>query len=76
MFGLTDKIDKALEEKSRVRLLDKMGRCFNGTVADSWVRVSGGKLRGKVVFSSDEKGDFEIDANDILDVLPALSAKK
>jgi hypothetical protein len=69
MFPILTKIDTALEKKVRVRLIDKMGKYLNGTVTDSWVRLSGGKVRGKVVFQSDEKGPVEIDANDILDIL-------
>jgi hypothetical protein len=63
------KIDRALESKERCRLVDKMGKYYNGLVADSWVRLSGGKVRGKLVFQSDEKGTIEMDANDILDIL-------
>ena len=33
------------------------------------------KMRGKIVFASDEKGSVEIDCNDILDLLPAQSAE-
>ena len=69
MFDLVDKIDKALETKNNVTLIDKHGKYFHGTVADSWVRLSGGRLRGKVMFASEEKGDVEIDANDILDIV-------
>jgi hypothetical protein len=69
MFPILTKIDTALEKKLRCRLIDKMGQYLNGTVTDSWVRLSGGKVRGKVVFQSDEKGPVEIDANDILDIL-------
>jgi hypothetical protein len=68
VFEIVEKIDKALETKVKCTLLDKMGGCFHGTLNDSWVRVSGGKLRGKIRFSSEEKGEFEIDANDILDL--------
>lgn len=69
MFPVLNKIDRAVESKERCRLIDKMGKYLNGTVTDSWVRLSGGKVRGKVVFLSDEKGQIEIDANDILDIL-------
>lgn len=69
MFPILDKIDKAIETKSKCTLMDKMGRYLHGTLTDSWVRFSGGKLRGKVVFQSDEKGSLEIDANDILDIV-------
>ncbi len=69
MFPILTKIDQALESKKRCRLIDKMGKYLNGTVTDSWVRLSGGKIRGKVVFQSDEKGPVEIDANDVLDIL-------
>lgn len=69
MFHLVEKIDKALETKNKVTLIDKHGKYFHGTVSDSWVRLSGGKLRGKVTFASDEKGDIEVDANDILDIV-------
>lgn len=69
MFTVLPKIDQALESKKRCRLLDKMGKTYNGTVTDSWVRLSGGKLRGKVIFQSEEKGPVEIDANDVLDIL-------
>lgn len=68
MVQLVEKIDKALESKSRCTLIDKMGRYFHGTLTDSWVRLSGGKMRGKVKFTSDEKGEQEIDCNDILDI--------
>jgi hypothetical protein len=69
MFSIVEKIDKALESKSKCTLIDKMGKYLHGTIVDSWVRVSGGKMRGKVVFLSDEKGSVEVDANDILDVV-------
>ncbi len=75
MFSIVTKIDRAAESKERCRLMDKMGRCLNGTVTDTWVRVSGGKLRGKVVFTSDEKGPVEYDANDVLDILFVEGAK-
>ena len=69
MFPILDKIDKALESKSPCTLVNKMGKYFHGTVSDSWIRISGGKLRGKLQFQSEEKGPIEIDANDILDLL-------
>lgn len=75
MFQLAEKIDKANDSKSRCTLIDKLGRYFHGTMTDSWVRLSGGKLRGKVVFLSDEKGEIQVDANDILDILFNLDAK-
>lgn len=62
---LVEKIDKALENRAQCTLIHKMGAYFHGTVSDSWVRVSGGKLRGKVRFFSKEWGE---DANDILDL--------
>ncbi len=68
MFQLVDNIDKAVESKCRCTLTDKMGRCFHGTLTDSWVRMSGGKLRGKIKFTSDEKGEIELDCNDILEI--------
>ncbi len=68
MFQLLDKIDKALESKLNCTLIDKMGKYYNGSVTDSWVRLSGGKIRGKIKFASSEKGEFEMDANDILDI--------
>ncbi|NQW43954.1 MAG: hypothetical protein HQ462_00950 [Deltaproteobacteria bacterium] len=46
-----------------------MGKFLHGVITDSWVRLSGGKLRGKIVFESKEKGSLEIDANDIFDVV-------
>lgn len=77
MFPILDKIDKGLESKVKCTLIDKMGRHFHGCFEDSWVRYSGGKLRGKVVFQSDEKGRVEVDANDILDILlPAKDASQ
>ena len=54
MFHLVEKIDKALEAKNKVTLIEKSGVYLHGVVADSWVRISGGKLRGKVVFASEE----------------------
>jgi hypothetical protein len=69
MFAIVDKIDKALESKCSCTLIDKMGRYYHGTMLDSWVRLSAGKLRGKVRFHSQEKGEMEIDSNDILDLL-------
>jgi len=69
MYSLVDKIDQALAGKLRCTLIDKGGRYHHGIFADSWVRISGGKVRGKVVFQSEEKGELEIDAHDILDVL-------
>ncbi len=69
MLHLLEKIDKALETKDKVTLIDKMGKYFHGTVKDSWVRLSADRMRGKVVFVSEEKGEMELDANDILDVV-------
>lgn len=69
MFEIVDKIDKALETKRPCTLIDKMGGYFHGTVEDSWVRASGGKMRGKVRFESQEKGAIEVDVNDILDLI-------
>jgi hypothetical protein len=69
MFNIIDKITTALETKQRCTLIDKTGRYFHGTINDSWVRISAGKMRGKIVFASDEKGEIEVDANDILDLL-------
>jgi len=69
VFAIVEKIDKAFEEKLACTLIDKMGKYFHGSVVDSWVRVSGGKIRGKIRFQSEEKGEFEMDANDILDLL-------
>ncbi len=69
MFPILQKIDKALETKEKCTLINKNGKYFHGTVKDSWARLSGGKLRGKVEFISDEKGELQIDVNDILDLL-------
>ena len=69
MFPILDKIDKAIESKQKCTLIDKMGLYLHGTLIDSWVRFSGGKLRGKVKFASEEKGEVEVDANDILDII-------
>jgi hypothetical protein len=69
MFPILDKIEQALASKQRCTLIDKAGRYYHGVFADSWVRISGGKVRGKVVFQSEEKGDVEIDGNHNLDVL-------
>lgn len=73
MFPILEKIDKALESKEKCTLMDKAGKYFHGTVTDSWIRISGGKLRGKLQFQSEEKGPIEVDANDILDLLPEKS---
>ncbi|NBX75771.1 MAG: hypothetical protein EBQ92_04390 [Proteobacteria bacterium] len=70
MFPILEKIDKALESKEKHTLMNKAGKHFHGTVTDSWIRISGGKLRGKLQFHSEEKGPIEMDANDILDLLP------
>ena len=69
MFPLIDKIDKAVELKAKCTLIDKMGTYLHGTITDSWVRVSGGKMRGKITFASEEKGEIEMDVNDILDLI-------
>lgn len=71
MFQIVEKIDKALESKTRCTLIDKTGKYLHGILNDSWVRVSGGKLRGKIKFQSEERGEVEVDANDILDILLA-----
>lgn len=68
MFRVLQNIDKALESKIKCTLIDKMGHFYHGVMTDSWVRMSAGKLRGKVRFNSEEKGEIEVDANDILDV--------
>ncbi len=69
MFQLIEKIDRLVESKSKCTLIDKMGKYYHGVISESWVRISGGKLRGKIRFSSEEKGVVEIDANDILDII-------
>ncbi len=69
MFAIVDKIDKAMETQKKCTLIDKMGRHLHGTVLDTWVMHSGGKLRGKVKFRSEEMGDVEVDANDVLDLI-------
>jgi hypothetical protein len=69
MFKIIDKIDKALESKQKCTLMDKGGRTLHGSVSESWVRMSGGKMRGKIRFVSEEKGEIEVDCNDILDLL-------
>lgn len=69
MFPVLEKIDKALELKIKCTLIDKMGKYHHGVFTDSWVRISAGKLRGKVRFATEEKGEVEMDANDILDVV-------
>lgn len=69
MFQLLEKIDKALESKGNCTLIDKMGKYFHGQVKESWIRMSGGKLRGKLQFMSEERGEFEMDAHDILDLI-------
>lgn len=69
MFPILDKIDKALESKGECTLIDKTGKYFHGTIEDSWIRISGGKLRGKLSFISQEKGTLEIDCYDILDII-------
>lgn len=69
MFLNVDKIDEALLTKANCTIIDKMGKFLHGVITDSWVRLSGGKLRGKIVFESKEKGSLEIDANDIFDVV-------
>lgn len=68
MFAFMEKIEKAVGEKGRCTLVEKSGRHLHGTMTDHWVHYSAGKLRGKVVFLSDEKGEVQVDANDILDV--------
>ena len=69
MFQLAEKIDKVAETKEKCTLIDKMGRYHRGTVIDSWVRLSGGKLRGKVRFQNEKMVEVELDANDILDII-------
>ena len=69
MFPIIEKIDKALESKVRCTLIHKMGHYYHGLLTDSWVRLSGGKIRGKIKFTSEEKGEIEVDGNDILDIL-------
>jgi len=69
VFKVVEKIDNLLESKEKCTLIDKLGTYYHGVIADSWVRISGGKVRGKVRFNSEEKGEMEIDANDILDIL-------
>ena len=74
VFFASDNIDKAMESQVKCTLMDKSGRYLHGVVKDTWVRLSAGKLRGKVVFVSEEKGEIEVDANDILDLV--LEEKK
>lgn len=76
MFAIVEKIDKALENREKCMLVEKSGRHFYGILTDSWVRVSGGKMRGKVRFQTEEKGEIEVDVNDILDLRPGAPATK
>ena len=69
MFPILEKIDIGITTKVRCTLMDKSGRHYHGVFEDSWIRISGGKLRGKAVFISEEKGRIEIEAYDILDIL-------
>lgn len=69
MIQLVEKIDKAVESKGKCTLIDKMGRYHRGIVTDSWIRVSGGKLRGKLRFQNEKQVEVELDANDILDLV-------
>lgn len=69
VFVLIDKLDKLLESKDRCTIIDKLGSYHHGVITDSWVRISGGKVRGKIRFQSDAKGEIEIDGNDILEIL-------
>ena len=69
MFNILQKIDQAFDNKKPCTLIDKMGKYFHGTVTDTWARVSGGKMRGKIMFLSEEKGEIEVDVNDILDLI-------
>lgn len=68
MFSLIDKIDRAVETKAKCVLVHKMGPHYHGILTDSWVRISGGKMRGKVRMNTEEKGDIEVDGNDVLDL--------
>lgn len=68
VFELVEKIDQFVESKKRVTLIHKMGFYYHGVLTDTWVRISGVKLRGKVKMESDEKGPIEIEATDILDL--------
>ncbi len=69
MFKILEKIDRALEDKKRYTLIDKSGRYYHGQLTDSWIRISSGKLRGKLRFLSDERGEIEVDGNDVLDLI-------
>ena len=69
MFLIIEKIDKALESKVKCTLVDKMGKYLHGVVSDSWVCISGGKLKGRLVFESEERGRVEMDPNDVLDLV-------
>lgn len=75
MFLILEKIDKALENKSSCTLIHKAGHYLHGKVEESWARVSGGKMRGKIRFGSVEKGTVEIDINDVLDLIEDGAAK-
>lgn len=69
MFEILEKIDQAVESKKRLRLINKMGKYFRGTIVDSWARASSGRMRGKIQFQTDD-GIVDIDVNDILEILP------
>jgi len=74
MFKLMEKLDRAYEGKLECTLIDKLGKYYHGKISDSWVRLSGGKMRGKLVFESHERGLVEprlveIDVNDIFDII-------
>lgn len=69
MVQLIEKIDKAAESKEKCTLIDKMGRYHRGFVTDSWIRISGGKIRGKLRFQNEKNVEVELDGNDILDLV-------
>lgn len=75
MFQIIEKIDRLIESQTKCTLIDKMGKYYHGVISESWVRASGGKLRGKLRFTSEEKGVVEIDANDILDIIQEVDNK-
>lgn len=68
MFLILETIDKAVESQSSCTLIHKAGYYLHGKVAESWARVSGGKMRGKLRFDSIEKGVVEVDINDVLEL--------
>ena len=69
MWSFLETLDELEQSKKPVLIIDKGGDYKRGRIKEHYVRISAGKLRGKIILVKKEnKAEEEIDANDVLDI--------